>query len=548
MRKRNLQSKGFTLIEIAVVVLVIAILAAVALPQYKKSLERSRAAEAFDILTEIRNKQEARELLGTGTAKGYTVKFSDLGEVIEGKTSTTNTLDTDLFTYTLSNNPYPQAYAKRKDMDYSIVQANGYQDSALCCLGKDCKVVDSVLKGCEKTACPTTCATGHKRTGYFFQEDGPCCEAKTACSATCLAGEERTAVQYIEDGACCQTKTCGAGQTLVGGICKTTCPATCSAGEERTAAQYSEDGACCQTKTCGAGQTLVGDICKTTCPATCSVGEERTAAQYSEDGPCCETKCDFNQIIVNGVCKTPCASLSIPQGYKKTSNNYLEEEGGCYTKDNSCRALPKYFCGGNKHGGYCVHGGYWSGGTEYLTAAPDYIVGYECKNSVTGEACDGCVLPLENKCSDSGFFEKNMNFCCNSSLGDQPKCCINVISSSWPTECEPQNLPQGQHCSMDKMVMVCKNLLGNACVCASKGGALPAAPSDYCNKGQVYDDGVCKTICPNFCPSGKVRSGLYFKEEGACCVDGDGEDDSSDSIVLPGGGGSLGDVEIITKF
>jgi type IV pilus assembly protein PilE len=65
-KNRGLNSKGFTLIELMIVVVIIAVLAAMAIPRWWKASERSRQSEAKLILKQIFTNEETYWQAHTG--------------------------------------------------------------------------------------------------------------------------------------------------------------------------------------------------------------------------------------------------------------------------------------------------------------------------------------------------------------------------------------------------------------------------------------------------------------------------------------------------
>lgn len=100
-----MHKRGFTLIELLAVVLIMGILTSIAVPQYRRSLERSRIAESYQVLTAIYDSRERwrSEKMLTGEENPT---FSLLDISLKGQAVSDSEWKTDSFTYHLDTNSH----------------------------------------------------------------------------------------------------------------------------------------------------------------------------------------------------------------------------------------------------------------------------------------------------------------------------------------------------------------------------------------------------------------------------------------------------------
>ncbi len=192
MTKKQLLKKAFTLTELLIVVIVLGVLSAVAVPKFSRVLETRKTTEAEHVLTALRAEQEHRCVLG----KEYqlqTDRTETLADAKNGKN----------YTYSLTNTGAKATSAK----GYSI-QMPSYKNGVLCCEGSYCNSLNKSYPSCNSVSVPQDeCASSCSDCSCpeYAAENRCACDAGYAAAHPCECANECSCEENPNQAKCCAT-------------------------------------------------------------------------------------------------------------------------------------------------------------------------------------------------------------------------------------------------------------------------------------------------------------------------------------------------------
>ena len=252
-------SKGFTMMELLVTVLLIGILAAMAMPQYFKVVEKQKGTEAVNILSVIGKSQERYFAVN----EKYAADFADLdADLVDFSTKTAakgTSYNTKYFVFLLdgTDDKVSKVKATRRGNESYILERN-YTTGKLCCKndntadGDICDVLDLSENTCEGTT--------EDPSNPPQPPVSTCSGAQPAASQACASG----------CGTQTRTVTCNNGTWTTGswtGTCTSptqTQPTSQACGTNGTQTRTCTPS--CGGGTCGAWTTCVATTCTGTQP------------------------------------------------------------------------------------------------------------------------------------------------------------------------------------------------------------------------------------------------------------------------------------------
>ncbi len=138
--KNAVNKTGFTLIELLIVVLIIGMLSAIALPGYRKAVERSRVSDALTTMGAVAKSEHAWYLEHSNYTDDFANLDIDLTDA-DGEKADGESFDSINYTFTLQEN---NIKAERNNGEYTLYKM--YEDNNIYCLPSDNHICEQFLE------------------------------------------------------------------------------------------------------------------------------------------------------------------------------------------------------------------------------------------------------------------------------------------------------------------------------------------------------------------------------------------------------------------
>ena len=393
MTKKQLLKKAFTLTELLIVVIVLGVLSAVAVPKFSRVLETRKTTEAEHVLTALRAEQEHRCVLG----KEYqlqTGRTETLADAKNGKN----------YTYSLTNTGAKATSAK----GYSI-QMPSYKNGVLCCEGSYCNSLNKSYPSCDSVSVPQDeCASSCSDCSCpeYAAGNRCACDAGYAAAHSCECANECSCEENPNQEKC---KNCSNAAYAAAHRCE--CDASYAAANPCECTPngcacpgYASAYPCeCSPNTCACPGYAAAHPCE--CANECSCEENPNQekcqncsnATYAAAHPCeCANECSCEENPNQEKCQT-CSNPTYAAAHRCECDANYAAANPCECSPNTCA------CSSYAEANPCVC-------APNTCACPSYAFDNRCECS--SNPCDCQDYEAAHPCECYG---QNSKECCKAS-------------------------------------------------------------------------------------------------------------------------------------